>query len=285
MGKGTMLIDGDIYLFQAALVNEHATNWGDHLWTLHGEEQDARNTIEDYIARDLEATGCDDFIFTLTDADRNANFRKGVLPEYKDNRKAQRKPMLIPPLREWVAEEFRTYEKPTLEGDDVLGILMTHPSIVPGRKVCVTLDKDLKTIPGLHYNCGKPREGIYAVTAPDAERFHLVQALAGDPVDGYTGCPGVGMDTAARALEKQPHVLIPYEHEFTRGKRKGETETRWREQEGVYTPWETVVSYYAKAGLGEEEALAQARCARILWSRDYDFKKQQPILWRPRRAS
>ena len=39
--KGTkreILIDGDILIYQTALQNEEAVNWGDGLWTLHSYE-------------------------------------------------------------------------------------------------------------------------------------------------------------------------------------------------------------------------------------------------------
>ena len=37
-----------------------------------------------------------------------------------------------------------------------------------------------------------------------------------------------------------------------------------------------------KKGLSEEEALIQARVARILRASDYDFKARQPIPWKPK---
>ena len=45
--------------------------------------------------------------------------------------------------------------------------------------------------------------------------------------------------------------------------------------------WQHVLKAYAKAGLSEEEALTQARVARICRSNDYDFKTKQVILWSP----
>ncbi len=45
--------------------------------------------------------------------------------------------------------------------------------------------------------------------------------------------------------------------------------------------WDTVVNAYEKAGLTEEDALVQARVARILRASDYDQSTQEPILWTP----
>jgi DNA polymerase-1 len=45
--------------------------------------------------------------------------------------------------------------------------------------------------------------------------------------------------------------------------------------------WETVVSVFEKAGLTEQDALTQARLARILRWSDWDNTKKEPILWSP----
>ena len=45
--------------------------------------------------------------------------------------------------------------------------------------------------------------------------------------------------------------------------------------------WATVLAAYDKAGLGEQEALVQARCARILRKSDWNSRKKEVILWTP----
>ena len=45
--------------------------------------------------------------------------------------------------------------------------------------------------------------------------------------------------------------------------------------------WEKVLECYLKSGLDGEFALAQARCARILRTGEYDLKAQTPVLWNP----
>ena len=46
-------------------------------------------------------------------------------------------------------------------------------------------------------------------------------------------------------------------------------------------PWARVVRTFESRGLTEEDALVQARVARILREGDYDFAERQPILWSP----
>jgi DNA polymerase-1 len=45
--------------------------------------------------------------------------------------------------------------------------------------------------------------------------------------------------------------------------------------------WNAVLNAYEKAGLSEQDALVQARVARILRASDYDFKERKVKLWEP----
>ena len=84
----------------------------------------------------------------------------------------------------------------------------------------------------------------------EADRWHLAQTLIGDPTDNYKGCPKIGAVGAKKILDKD-------------------------------CSWAAVVAAYEKAGLSEEDALAQARVARILRFEDVD-EDMNPILWTPK---
>ena len=45
--------------------------------------------------------------------------------------------------------------------------------------------------------------------------------------------------------------------------------------------WATVVKAFESKGLTEEDALLNARLAKILTHEDYDAKRQEPKLWTP----
>jgi len=45
--------------------------------------------------------------------------------------------------------------------------------------------------------------------------------------------------------------------------------------------WSAVVDAYESKGLTEEDAVMQARMARILRAEDWDFGKKAPRLWCP----
>lgn len=273
----TALIDGDVLVFQAAAANEYEAQWSDWLWTLHADFNAAMEHLDRQIERVMELLETEHVVLALTDPN---NWRKQVMPTYKAHRLRTRKPVVYQPLREYVSEKYRTYMKPWLEGDDVLGILSTHPKLIPGEKVIVSIDKDMKTIPGPLLDLREENPTIRVVSREEADRFHMIQTLAGDATDGYPGCPGVGMINAERLLDGG-QALVPQEKVISRGPRKGETEIEWVPSGVPATMWEIVVSAYQRAGLGVEAALENARVARICRYTDYDFKKQEVKLWSP----
>jgi len=259
--KRTILLDGDTVVFAAASSAEVETQWSDWLWTLHANLEDAVERLESSISRIVGDLGADHLVIALS-CEEHSRWRPKVMPDYKANRTKSRKPIVYGPLREYVLEKFDTYLRPTLEGDDVLGILATNPKAYPGtEKIVVAIDKDLKTIPGKLYNYD--RRTLETITPLMADRFFFKQALMGDPTDGYKGCPGVGPKKADKILDDcEGESALP----------DRELAARW---------WEAIVETYEAAGLSEEVALMNARVARICRSEDYDFEKKEVILWSP----
>lgn len=272
----TLLIDGDITAFQFATTAEVATDWGNDQWSLHADEGMAKAHMGDHIITLQDTLEADAVVIALSSPH---NFRYDVLPTYKHNRKETRKPMILSALRDHLRDCWDVWERDGLEGDDVLGILATSDKIVKGEKIVVSLDKDLKTIPCNLYRTSHPDEGIKVVTEWEADYWHLMQTLMGDTTDGYSGCPGVGKVAAEDTLS-EPRLQVPVTHVLKSGPSKGETVTRWTKGEQC-SQWEAIVSLYEKAGLTEDDALQQARVARILRASDYNFKKREPILWTP----
>ncbi len=277
------LLDGDVFCYQAAAAVQRVVNWGDGddddscLYTTYADLDDAKLTLDASIADLQKLTGADRVVFALTD---KANWRQDILPTYKGNRKAVARPIVLADLRQYARDTYEVWERPGLEGDDILGILATNNKAVPGEKIIVTIDKDLHTIPGYHLNADKRHEGFYEVTLEEADRFHILQGIAGDATDGYTGCPGIGWGTAETFLD-DPYMLVKETYEVARGPNKGEERTRWVKSKDDHPLWDCIVSLYAKAGYNEDYALQQFRVARILRSSDYDFKERKPKLWTP----
>lgn len=254
--KPTLLIDADTLIYASSSGNEVPIQWSEWLWTLHANFDECVAQLEDMLVSIQNGIPSSDIIMVLSHEKR---WRNAVMPEYKGNRKNVRKPVVYQPMREYVQDRWQTYMKPGLEGDDVLGILTTHPNLIPGKKVIVSIDKDMKTLPGFLCNYMKDRNEdgdpwtIHEVTELDADYQHMFQTLTGDTTDGYKGCPGVGPVKAETILKNCP-------------------QEKW---------WDAVVASYVKAGLNEEVALMNAQVARICRYTDYDFEKKEVILWTP----
>lgn len=253
----TLLIDGDIFIYQIASKAEKPIDWGDGQWTLGADQQSAQQELDDYFSKLKETLEADALIIAIKD---KLNWRRDVLASYKAHRAVVREPMLRQPLMQYVSDNYRVFSRPTLEGDDVLGILSTSNQIVKGEKVIVSTDKDMKQIPGLSYNPNRPEAGIVETDEMAADMWHMTQTLTGDSTDGYSGCPGVGPKTASRIL-----------CEAIKNGEPGMLGDIWRD----------VVQAYEGKGLTESDALVQARVARICRASDYDFKERKVILWQP----
>ena len=170
------------------------------------------------------------------------NFRKKILPEYKGHRN-RKKPC---GYKRVIKELYNNYEvimTPNLEADDALGIYATQHT----GNVIVSPDKDMKQIPGKLYNLDE----VFTITKEAGAKWHLIQTCAGDQTDGYSGIPGIGVKRAEALFNKEGYS------------------------------WKTVEKAFIDKGLTREDALLNARLARILTFDDYDFKKQQPKYWTP----
>ena len=242
----TLLIDGDILIYKVATQNEIPTHWGNGLWTLHCDEDICKADVDNKIQELKENLKADTIIIALTDKD---NFRKDVLPSYKDNRKQKRKPLALPFLRDYCIEKYDAVIKKGLEADDVLGILATTPG--NDERIIVSIDKDLYQIPGKISKDGKTVE---EVSEQEADYWHMMQTLTGDATDGYSGCPKVGVKTAQKILGD--HINVP-----------------------LLDLWMRVLAAYAKVGYSTDEVLQQARVARILRNSDYNKETGQITLW------
>jgi 5'-3' exonuclease len=278
----TLLIDGDTIAFRAAASCQHnledEDGWVMPFANVHEGEAKVDNLIMG-VFRDLGATHLQVYL-----SDPEVNWRKEMWDGYKANRKDSVRPMLLARLKEYLRVKYGATHWAGLEADDVLGILATAAKEFDGLAIIVGKDKDFHTFPALHHQLGdrgasgKPL--VRKISEQYAEWFHLVQTLAGDAVDGYPGCPGIGM-ARAREIMADPHILIPESTTVTRGPRKGQSTTKWSKTPANGNLWAVVVSHYQKAGKTEKDALLTARLAHILQAGDYDRETGAITLWTP----
>ena len=142
----TILIDGDIVLYKVTTACETSIDWGDDLWTLHSDLREARQRFDCWVSDMSANLKADKVIIAISGAE---NWRKEVLPTYKSNRKAVRKPLAFSALKQYCRDVYKTFEINDLEADDVLGLLAGSPGLgrIKGEKIVVTIDKDLQTPP------------------------------------------------------------------------------------------------------------------------------------------
>ena len=238
-----LLIDADLLLYRAASASENEVQWDEDCWVLHGNLKEAIDIFRsslDTITNDLSATQV-----TLCLSDRE-NFRKTLAPTYKSSRKSVRKPVVFRPLMDFARNNYTSITWPTLEADDVIGILSTHPDF---KGIVVSDDKDMQTLATTLYRSGQ----LTMVTPEQADRYWMLQTLTGDPTDGYSGVPGIGPKTAEKLL----------------------TGRTLREN------WPHVVNAYRAKGMTEEDAVLNARLSRILRHGDWNDNTNEVKLWTP----
>jgi len=245
--KTKLLIDADVLAFEAAVVAEESIEWKDEMWTVHADMALAKarvvNRVEEF--KDLMKTN--KVIMCLTD---RANFRRILNPDYKANRSKSRLPIILRQVKQWIIDELHGEMWPNLEADDVISILATDKEM-DEETIIISIDKDFKTVPGIFYDYNKGE--YHQPSEEEADNYHLVQTIAGDHTDGYSGVPGIGVTRAQRLLEKDGYT------------------------------WETVTACYEKAGLTEQDALMNAWMARLLRAENYSFRTNTiKKLWTPR---
>jgi DNA polymerase-1 len=238
------LIDGDIVAYRAASARSGAVGWNEDGDAPRAgiSEDEAINKALDDIWTWTKAAGMTEAIVAISS---RMNFRKVIMPSYKSNRKAAEKPVHLSAVLEAIREGGAPREVEWLEADDILGILATTDRYA--GSVVVTVDKDLLTVPGKHFN---PVTGVSrTVSHLEGNLRWLMQVLTGDAVDGYGGCPKIGPVKAAKLL-------------------------------GPGRPsWSSVVRAYESAGLNENDAIQTARVARILQREDYHQDTKEISLW------
>tara|TARA_R110002020_G_scaffold361988_1_gene574414 strand:+ start:763 stop:1503 length:741 start_codon:yes stop_codon:yes gene_type:complete len=236
-----LLIDADIIWHRAAFSCEDTYDFGD----------DAVRTVDDHAVIEVFDGMLLGMFAQLNPASYlmcwsdSRTFRHDLFPDYKANRTNVRRPVCVPEVKQHLIKKHPSVLVNNLEADDIMGMLSSHNTIICSD------DKDLLTVPGLHFKPRKREDGVFRVNEQEADRLHLKQTLMGDAVDGFKGIPGVGDKKSDKILDAD-----------------GAT-------------WDTVRRAYANANLDEEEAILNARLARILRPGEYDYVRQTPKLWTP----
>lgn len=262
----TALIDADSLLYKAGFSYEEKIDWNELELELNVTKEssisitsnviEAKNAIDGLIENIMFKTGADDYELWLTG---KGNFRYNVLDSYKSNRKDSRKPVSYTELWNYLMDKYDAHVAVGYEADDVVVHKKTK---YPEEYFLCAIDKDvLYQSVGTHYNYGK--DEFIEVTQEEAKRFFYFQVLAGDPVDGYCGCPNIGKVKANRILDD------------------AEMQTRLVGVTMNMMYWRYVIEAYEAKDLTEDYAIQQARMASMHQLKEVSLNEYKVVLWNP----
>lgn len=222
------LIDGDIVAYRIAFSCKDAPE----TYKFHTE------ALINFILDECSFyNGTGDYEIYLTG---KGNFRHEIAKshEYKGNRKKAEKPVLLPDIREYLINRYRTTVSEGQEADDLIGIEATR---VGPNVVIASGDKDMLQLPATHFNFNK---NIFKfVDEVKGIRFFYTQILTGDAADNIKGLHRVGPVKAEKILKG-----ISCEDDL----------------------WKAVLNAY---GNDRERAIENAR---LLWLRRYEGEIWEP---------
>ena len=237
-----LLIDSDFLAYKAAQACEIGIDFGEDVIIAQSQFSEVLKVFHNELNKVTKAMMEDDFILYFSST---KNFRKKIYPDYKGHR-MKRKPLGYKRLVNYCRENHNFKLIEGLEADDTIGIEATrHPD---PSNIIVSPDKDMRQIPSVLWNM---TDDVVEITEQEGDKWHLIQSLSGDPTDGYSGCPGIGVKRATELLNKNENQ------------------------------WEAVCKAYRDRGLSDDDALLNARLAKILRNENYDHDRNQPILWNP----
>jgi hypothetical protein len=154
----------------------------------------------DYLFTTIEDTGImiGSVEYYITNAPKS--IRRQISPIYKSNRKPNK---WVNAIRKYLIEMDFAVTHPEYEADD----LIFDRALELGEQNCIilTMDKDLKQIPGIHFNYYRPKVvneqgekisgdcvGLSVVTKEESEYTFWLSMLTGDHGDNIKGIKGLG---------------------------------------------------------------------------------------------
>ena len=241
----SLLIDADYLAYKSCAACEDEVDFGNDVIVVTSRFNEVLDRFHRELMSIAECMGMfDDFILFFSSP---TNFRKTIDPDYKGHRN-RKKPCGYKRLLNWCGDNYITIMIDGLEADDALGIYATDPVEAEANHILVSPDKDMRQIPGLLFDLTNP---VTEITKEEGDRWHLIQAMSGDQTDGYAGVPSIGIKRADALLN-------------THG-----------------CKWKTVLDAFLDKDMAEEDALRNARLAKILQYNDFDHENNVPILWTP----
>lgn len=149
-------------------------------------------------------------------------WRTKLYPEYKAGRppRSENVKLAFEVLKDVVEDQGLEWEeREGFEADDLISILHRKCVEDGDTPVVVSVDKDLRQLPGQHVISLLNMDEI-TITEDEARHNLWLQVLIGDSVDNIKGCPGIGKKKGAKIIHnaEMEHV---YEFSFESPPRHG----------------------------------------------------------------
>ena len=260
------LIDADSLIYKAGFTFESKDVWNQLEIDCGSEEEPeitisadlhlSKNAIDAILENIAWNTGADSLELWLTGG---GNFRFDVLPTYKHNRKFSRKPQHFRALWDYLISEYGAKVAEGYEADDMVVYLKTEK---PDDYVLCAIDKDVlyQTV-GNHYNYNK--DEFVEIDKDFADYFQHFQAIAGDIVDGYIGCKGIGAVGAVKALGFPKSCKPLFSDILKKLKVSKKSMESLPDIEPCEDRFKAVIETFESKGFTKEDALVQEQMASM----------------------
>lgn len=196
-----ILMDADSSIFQSCLTKVEETEDGKGFIY---EIKDAQHKFEEKvyaIINTLEEQYSFNILHTILFLENRGNYRYGINPSYKANRKERERPPLLSHLQSWVVENFNKESQPlstflsvNVETDDSIAATYKkyHLNDSGVQLIIASPDKDMKTLPCLLFDSFHKRMELSSISEVEAHSFLMRQMIEGDKADGVDGIPNKG---------------------------------------------------------------------------------------------
>lgn len=168
-------------------------------------EYTIKSKCESFFKLLLSEVQADRYIGFISRSDNNTfRHRLYTIKKYKGNRGPKEiwHQNAEPYIRKVLTQDFNIKEVYGMEADDALSL---YAELNPNEEhVFCAIDKDIRQLPGLHYDYRKmgPETFITTISKEQAERNFYMQVLTGDISDNVFGLPGIGEVKAGKILDE-----------------------------------------------------------------------------------
>lgn len=210
----TLLIDADYWTYQLAAVLQ-SKNFNPEVDTesaqlsdgtiVHVESEDALYTLVDATIRDLMRKFRTDKIEVYLQGTDNFREDVAVSKPYKGTR-SKIKPFYYQECRDYLKSNHGAVVIDGKETDDQVATRQCELNIAGQLSCIVTVDKDLRMVPGLLYN---PQKNTLTFSHPyDCKRAFWRQMITGDKVDNIPGIFRRGDKWADQIMDERDYETL-----------------------------------------------------------------------------